>query len=208
MARRPKTALPAAALAALALCARALALPPVSMEASNSGVRDAFHGGVTQAMQDTHLPEFTHRDADAWINSKPLAVADLRGQVVLVHVWAFECWNCYRSFPWLESVEERYAAQGLQIIGVHSPEFEREKVRESVIAKAGKYGLHHPIMMDNDLSYWHALDNEYWPAWYLVDRRGVIRKVAVGETHPGDPRARALEGQIEALLAEAPGGAG
>jgi thiol-disulfide isomerase/thioredoxin len=194
--------------AVFVLALRASALPALPMATPEPGASTQFGNATTQAMMDTHLPEFTHRDAQAWINSKPLAVADLRGHVVLVHVWAFECWNCYRSFPWLESVADRYASQGLEIVGVHSPEFEREKVRDSVVEKAGKYGLHHPIMLDNDLSYWRALDNEYWPAWYLVDRRGVIRKVAVGETHPGDPRARALESQIEALLAEAPTDAG
>jgi thiol-disulfide isomerase/thioredoxin len=192
----------------LALGGSALALPAIPMQASSPDATAPFGMHARQAMQDTRLPEFTHHDADAWINSPPLRVADLRGHVVLVHVWAFECWNCYRSFPWLQSVAERYEPQGLRIVGVHSPEFEREKLRDSVIEKAGKYGLHHPIMMDNDMSYWRALDNEYWPAWYLVDKRGVIRKVAVGETHPGDAGARALESQIESLLAETPGGEG
>jgi len=168
------------------------ALPAIGVEATAERTADA------------PLPEFTHSASADWINSAPLSLADLRGHVVLLHVWAFECWNCYRSFPWLESVAERYAPRGLEIIGVHSPEFEREKVRDSIVAKAAQFGLHHPIMLDNDLSYWRALDNQYWPAWYLIDRAGLIRTVAVGETHTGDARAEALERAIELLLAEQP----
>jgi len=158
----------------------------------------------TPTSASTALPEFTHQAASDWINSVPLSLHDLHGHVVLLHVWAFECWNCYRSFPWLETIAERYAPQGLQIVGVHSPEFEREKVRDSVVEKAVAFGLDHPIMLDNDLSYWRALDNRYWPAWYLIDRSGAIRTVAVGETHAGDLRAQALEHAIELLLAEPP----
>ena len=82
--------------------------------------------------------------------------------------------------PQLRGWYERYEKDGFTVVGVHSPEFEREKVRDSVIAKAAQFGLHHPIMLDNDLSYWRALDNEYWPAWYLVDGAGVVRTVVVG----------------------------
>src|SRR5579864_4671509 len=67
-------------------------------------------------------PEFTQDRPDAWINSPPLTLRSLRGSVVLLDVWAFECWNCYRSFPWLLTVESKFAAHGLQIVGVHSPE--------------------------------------------------------------------------------------
>jgi len=100
----------------------------------------------------TPLPEFTHTGAQTWLNSAPLTVADLRGKVVLVHVWAFECWNCYRSFPWLADVEEKYGA-GLIVVGVHTPEFEREKVALTIAAKAQEFGLLHPIMIDSDHSY-------------------------------------------------------
>jgi thiol-disulfide isomerase/thioredoxin len=146
------------------------------------------------------LPEFTHQAAADWINSEPLEVADLRGSVVLLHVWTYECWNCYRSFPWLESVVERFAPRGLVTVGVHSPEFDREKDRAAVRARAEAFGLGHPTMIDNDHSYWRALGNQYWPAWYIVDQRGVIRALVVGETHPGDSRAAAIESAIEELL--------
>jgi hypothetical protein len=150
------------------------------------------------------LPEFTHLAAADWINSEPLQVPDLRGRVVLLHVWTFECWNCYRSFPWLETVVERFGPRGLVTIGVHSPEFDRERVRDDVVARAKKFGLKHPTMIDNDLSYWRALDNRYWPAWYIVDQRGIIRAVVVGEIHAGDRRAVSVEETIDSLLPASP----
>lgn len=160
----------------------------------------AAAGAETAGRVAARLPELTHRAADDWINSGPLQLADLRGKVILLHVWTFECWNCYRSFPWLESVIERFGPRGLVTIGVHSPEFERERVRDDVVARAKAFGLKHPTMIDNDFSYWRALENRYWPAWYVVDRKGVIRAVVVGETHRGDRRALAIEKAIDSLL--------
>jgi len=147
-------------------------------------------------------PEFTHSSETEWINSKPLTLADLRGNVVLVDFWTFDCWNCYRSFPWLNAVEEKYAAKGLKVIGVHSPEFEHEKVRDSIVKKMEEFMLHHPVMTDNDFSYWKAMRNRYWPAFFLIDKQGRVRAAHFGETHRGDAQAQEIERDIEALLNE------
>ena len=61
-------------------------------------------------------------------------------------------------------------------------------------------------MIDNDFSYWKALDNKYWPAFYLIDANGRIADVFVGETHLGDRRAHRIEARIEELLEAALGG--
>jgi thiol-disulfide isomerase/thioredoxin len=147
-------------------------------------------------------PEFTHAAADDWLNSAPLTLAGLRGKVVLVDFWTFECWNCYRSFPWLNALETRLEARGLQVIGVHSPEFEREHNRDAVRAKIAEFGLKHPVMIDNDFSTWRAYGNRYWPAYYLIDKQGRVRAAWAGETHEGDTRALDIERSITALLAE------
>jgi thiol-disulfide isomerase/thioredoxin len=155
-----------------------------------------------QAADRRPLPEFTSSRADDWINGPALSVAGLRGRVLLVDVWTYGCWNCYRSFPWLNGLEERLAEEPFQVVGIHSPEFERERDRARVAAKVGEFGLRHPVMIDNDLSYWRALRNRYWPSFYLVDKQGTIRHRFEGETHAGDRRAVAIEQRIEALLAE------
>lgn len=147
-------------------------------------------------------PEFTHTDAAAWINSAPLSIADLRGQVVLLDVWTFDCWNCYRSFPWLKSVEERFGSRGFTVVGVHTPEFSHERERANVERKVAEFALPHPVMLDNDFSYWKAIDNRYWPSFYLIDKRGRLRGRFIGETHAGTARANQVEQAIETLLAE------
>ncbi len=157
---------------------------------------------AVSAAQAPPAPPFTHREADAWINSPPLDWNALRGRVVLVDFWTYACWNCYRSFPWLHSVEQRFGPQGLRVIGVHTPEFEHEHVRAHVERKVKEFKLTHPVMLDNDHSYWNALGNRYWPAFYLVDRRGRVRAVFAGETHAGDANARNIESAIKELLAE------
>ncbi len=162
------------------------------------------HSGTATTVEtaDYPLPEFTHPQADAWINSPPLSVKTLKGKVVLIDVWTFGCWNCYRSFPWLKELEMRYASQGLQVIGVHTPEFDREKVRQKLIDKIHEFGLKHPIMIDNNFSYWRALNNHYWPGYYLVDRQGTVRFRFVGEMHTNTAKAKLVEQEIERLLAE------
>lgn len=147
-------------------------------------------------------PDFIHREAEAWINSKPLTLADLRGKVVLMDFWTFDCWNCYRSFPWLKDVEQQFADKPFQVIGIHAPEFDHERVRENVVAKAEEFGLEHPVMLDNDFAYWRAMGNRYWPTFYLLDKQGRIRAYAIGETHSGDRNAKAIEQTIRELLAE------
>lgn len=157
---------------------------------------------ATESHSSREAAEFTHFLSKEWINSSPLTLAELRGKVILIDFWTFDCWNCYRSFPWLKSVETRYESRGLQVIGVHTPEFEHEKVYKNIAAKVKEFELHHPIMIDNDFSYWNAMGNRYWPTYYLIDKRGRVRSVFVGETHAGDARAIRIEAAIEGLLAE------
>ena len=66
-----------------------------------------------------------------------------------------------------------------------------------------RFDLKHPVMMDNDYAYWKALDNSYWPAFYLVNKKGIIVKYFAGEMHAGTDRARQVEKIIEMLLKEA-----
>lgn len=147
-------------------------------------------------------PQFTQRSADAWINSAPLRIESFRGRVLLIDVWTFDCWNCYRSIPWIADLEKRFGPNGLSVLGIHSPEFDHERQRERVVAKVREFGIRHPVMLDNDFAYWRALDNQYWPAFYVIDKKGVIRGRFVGETHIGDRRATEIERLIGTLIGE------
>ena len=148
------------------------------------------------------LPEFTRTDTASWLNSPPLTVSHLRGKVVLIDVWTFECWNCYRSFPWLHDLARRYGKQGLMVVGIHSPELASERDLPQLKRKVAEFGFVYPVMIDNDFAYWRALGNQYWPAFYLVDKQGQIRYRFVGETHTGDAQAAEIEQSVASLLAQ------
>jgi hypothetical protein len=98
----------------------------------------------------------------------------------------------------------RYGSRGLSVVGIHTPETEGERVRSSVEAAVRREGLDFPHLLDDDYSYWTALDNQYWPALYLVDRCGRLRGQAIGEVHSGESSGRRMDAEIETLLGEAP----
>ena len=119
-----------------------------------------------------------------WLNTpgdRPLSLADLKGRVVLVDFWTYSCINCQRTLPHVEAWNRAYGADGLTIIGVHTPEFAFEHVTSNVAQAAGQLGVHYPIAQDNDYSTWNAYKNNYWPAEYLIDATGTIRHVDFGE---------------------------
>ena len=99
--------------------------------------------------------------------------------------WTYSCINCQRSLPHLEAWNRSYAADGLTVIGVHTPEFAFEHVVSNVTQAAKQLGVRYPIAIDNDYSTWNAYENQYWPAEYLIDATGHVRHVDFGEGHYG-----------------------
>ena len=101
-------------------------------------------------------------------------------------------------------MERRYGERGLVIVGVHTPEFDRERSRKNVEEAVREHGLErHSHFLDNHMQYWRALDNEYWPAIYIVDGEGRIRDRAFGEVHVGTSQDKDLSRLVETLIAEA-----
>jgi thiol-disulfide isomerase/thioredoxin len=132
-----------------------------------------------------------------WLNTPPLTMSGLRGRVVLVDFWTYSCINCRRTFPFLRALHRTYAARGLTVLGVHSPEFDFEKLPDNVARAVRDLDVTWPVAEDPDRGTWDAFRNEYWPADYLVDREGRIRYVHLGE---GDDAA--IEDAVRSLLAE------
>jgi len=119
-----------------------------------------------------------------WLNTpggKPLTMASLKGKVVLVDFWAYSCINCQRELPHVEAWAKDYAADGLEVVGVHTPEYAFEHVPSNVAAGVQRLGLTFPVALDNSYDTWNAYDNQSWPAAYLIDATGQIRHVAIGE---------------------------
>ncbi len=135
-----------------------------------------------------------------WINSEPFTLAgqQAEGKVVLIDFWTYTCINCIRTLPYVKQWHDKYADHGLVILGVHTPEFEFEKIYENVVEAAGKFDLEYPIVQDNDFGTWRAFNNRYWPAKYLIDHNGSIRY-----SHFGEGAYDETEQKIRELLTEA-----
>ena len=146
-------------------------------------------------------PEFTHSSQAEWLNSTPLRLSQLRGKVVLIEFWAFDCVNCRRTQPWLHAIQQRYADKDLVIVSVHTPELPEERSIANVRTAIAEQRITNPVMVDGDYSYWNAMKNQYWPAFYVIDKRGRIAARAIGEMHAGEARAKELEHAIEQQLA-------
>jgi cytochrome c biogenesis protein CcdA/thiol-disulfide isomerase/thioredoxin len=116
-----------------------------------------------------------------WLNSRPLSVTDLRGKVVLVDFWTYSCINCLRTLPHLRAWYAAYHKYGLEIVGVHTPEFAFEHVLANVRKATRELSVTWPVALDNNYATWNAYSNQYWPAEYLVDRRGHVRRAHFGE---------------------------
>jgi cytochrome c biogenesis protein CcdA/thiol-disulfide isomerase/thioredoxin len=136
--------------------------------------------------------------ASAWLNSPELAPQSLRGKVVLVDFWTFDCINCQHSIAHVNEWAKKYEKDGLVVIGVHTPEYPYERVIDNVRKSVARLGLNYPIAIDNDYAIWRAFDNQYWPAHYLVDAQGQIRY-----SHFGEGAYEEQEQVIRQLLDEA-----
>jgi thiol-disulfide isomerase/thioredoxin len=124
------------------------------------------------------------RGIEGWLNTPagaPIDLADLRGEVVLIDFWAYSCINCQRSIPHVVAWDDAYRDAGLQVIGIHSPEYAFEKDAANVAAGARDFGITYPVALDNSLSTWTNYRNRYWPAHYLIDADGTVRHIAFGE---------------------------
>ncbi|MBY5313143.1 cytochrome c biogenesis protein DipZ [Rhizobium leguminosarum] len=133
-----------------------------------------------------------------WLNSEPLTTEQLRGKVVLVDFWTYSCINCIRTIPYVRAWAEKYADQGLVVIGVHAPEFAFEKKIDNVKKAIGDFQIGYPVAIDNDYKVWRAFENSYWPAAYLIDAKGQIRY-----HHFGEGNYNRTEKAIQDLLREA-----
>jgi thiol-disulfide isomerase/thioredoxin len=141
-------------------------------------------------------PNFTQ--VTKWLNTpddRQLNLAQLRGKVVLIDFWTYSCINCRRATPHVEAWYQRYQADGLVVIGVHTPEFDFEHDVSNVQAATNRLGITYPVAMDNDYGTWNAWGNSSWPAEYLIDPHGDVRYGDVGEGQYGE-----MEAAIRALL--------
>jgi thiol-disulfide isomerase/thioredoxin len=134
-------------------------------------------------------------EAAGWINTDPLTDADLAGKVVLYDFWTFGCINCRHTIPYVKAWHERYAADGLIVLSIHTPEFDWEADPDAVAEFVAEEGITYPVALDPDKLTWRRFENHWWPAFYLHDDQGQRRY-----RHVGEGRYVETEDAIRALL--------
>lgn len=164
--------------------------------ASEGGTMNLPKPQTAAALPDLGLaPELTN---SVWLNTdSPLRLQDLRGKVVGLEMWTFACVNCQHVMPSLKSWYAKYKGQGFVLIGNHYPEFGFEADLDNLKEAIAKDGIEYPVAQDNSGTTWHAYSNGYWPTLYLIDKRGHIRYV-----HIGEGAYQQTEANIQSLLAE------
>lgn len=152
------------------------AIPVVTM--AGSADRSAII--AQKAKQYPRAVDFVN--PSGFINTNPFKIQDLIGKkVILIDFWTYSCINCQRTLPYVTAWYDKYKDQGLEIIGVHTPEFQFEHDINNVQAATQKYGVKYPVVLDNDYGTWNAFQNQYWPREYLIDIDGFIVHDHAGE---------------------------
>lgn len=141
----------------------------------SAGILDAAPSGAPSRPLDSL------RDATPWLSPVPGGPQSLRGKVVVVNFWTYSCINSLRALPYLRAWHERYGQKGLEVIGVHAPEFGFEKDPEKVRLASGQLQVRYPNLQDNDYAAWRDFANQGWPGFYFIDARGKLRGYRLGE---------------------------
>ena len=163
---------------------------------------DPFTKGTTQntipelnVVNPITAPEI--KGINQWINSNGETIANLRGKVILVDFWTYSCINCQRTLPYVTRWYDNYKDKGLVVLGIHAPEFSFEKVTANVQNAVVENKINYPVGLDNDFVTWGNYNNKFWPASYLIDKEGKIRR-----THFGEGQYAETEKAIRYLLDE------
>jgi thiol-disulfide isomerase/thioredoxin len=159
----------------------ALAVAGVLVARRSTGGDGATPGAAGAAALPVLAAEAPLVQADGWLNSPPLGAAELAGKVVLYDFWTFGCTNCRNTLPHVEAWHARYAAEGLVVLSIHTPEFAYEADPAAVADFVRERGITYPVALDPDKRTWRAFANRYWPAFYLHDDEGRRRYIRIGE---------------------------
>jgi thiol-disulfide isomerase/thioredoxin len=130
-----------------------------------------------------------------WVNTAPLRMDKQRGRPVLVEFWDFCRVNSLRTLPYLKAWHDRYACDGLRVIGIHTGGFLPARVTENAVAAVQRLGIEYPVVIDERLELWDFYGNEGWPARYVWDRQGALYSL-----HYGEGAYAETEREIQALL--------
>ena len=132
------------------------------------------------------MPTYTAQ----WLDGKPFDLAAERGHVVFLNVWATWCGPCRSEMPYLQSMQDLYAARGLKVIGVSVDEGGTAGVSAFLAAQK----IHYPSVIDPEGRIANILQTTVLPTSVLIDRTGhIIWKDAGMLTGPEASLTKALE---------------
>ena len=148
-------------------------------------------------------PDFSGRAGD-WLNREsPMLWRERAGGVTIVHFWTFGCINCRRNLPVYTRWQKRFSGLGVELAGIHTPEFPHEAEAENVRRKVLEFAISYPVLLDPAQVNWRRWNQQFWPAIYLVDKKGGVRYRWDGELNYANLNGeRRMNSLIEALLAE------
>lgn len=187
-----------------------------AIKTENEAVRSLLSGEQTKRLSETIGEIFDTQNlrrifpmapeliaVENWHNSQPLTLKSLRGKVVLVHFYAFQCHNCQANFDIYKRWHEKLAEKGVVVLGIQTPETKTERDPAAVCKAANDNGLKFPILVDLDSANWKAWGNTMWPTVYVVDKQGYIRHWWQGELNwQGATGDKTIEQIVDAALAE------
>jgi|TARA_B110000495_G_C23007451_1_gene595400 peroxiredoxin len=138
-----------------------------------------------------------------WIQGGPIELGDLKGKVVAIHFYAFQCINCQRNLPHYSAWLQAYADRDLVVIGIQTPETSAERQPDQVASAARQESIKYPILHDLKSTNWKNWSNTMWPTVYLIDKKGFLRRWWQGELNwEGSNGEQQMRQTIEQLLAE------
>ena len=122
-------------------------------------------------------------DIDGWLASDVTSLEELRGSVVVVEFWTFGCYNCKNRIPYTQDLYAMYKDQGMEIVGIHSPEFNYERDVANIEQAMVDLGVTWPVVLDTDRRTFREWQGRpaYWPRTYVLDKQGRIRFDHIGE---------------------------
>ncbi|HUR92208.1 MAG TPA: TlpA disulfide reductase family protein [Gemmatimonadaceae bacterium] len=112
-----------------------------------------------------------------------VSLASQRGKVILLNVWATWCHPCRDEIPELQAIHERYAARGLELVGVS---VDTESADDAIRAFMRDFKMSYPVWRDPSERISAQFHIVGVPATFLIDREGVLRWRKTGPIQPGD----------------------
>ena len=141
---------------------------------------------------------------DGWLNTSVTSLEEIRAanQITVVQFWTFGCRNCKNTLEALGRLYDDFGDRGVEIVGVHSPEFSYEADVDNIIEAAAELNVTWPIALDTNKRNFHRWQEgaiAYWPRVYVIDGDNQVRF-----DRKGDGRAtyEQLYATVEQLLAE------